>query len=653
MNRLDAGTKGFAGSGIDRSRQIRFRLDGRLISGFAGDTVLTAALATGIDTLGEHQGMPVALLPAAAPAIAHASHSANLQRALPMARTPVFDGAEFVTLNRGRSGPLARLFQPGRTLGLDLDGGQTLERPWRAVAGQPTPKQDLVIVGAGVAGLSAALAASRAGLGVTLLESAWHLGGNSALFGTQEGEDSPEQAMARLSRDVEAADGITVLKGTHAFAMRPGLVRAHAVEIGDGVAFGRVIDIEAERIILSTGSIERLPLFAGNRLPGVIGALDAYELGRLYGVWPGRAAVLATGSNAAYRVSLAASDAGIAINRLLDPRPDPNSRFIAFTRAHGMRHSTASVVASVSQLRTGNSIAVHLDPPDSTVLTADRLIVCGGWQPDLTLWHVAGGRSAWHGGHHRLEAVGTLDGVVLAGSAAGYFTRRAAIRSGADAVDLLLGRRRKPVDDPVIEPLYETPDAAAFVAPAGEAPAPTYLDGGPGLLRRPTPPPRRLGGLLPPRKATGLTVLSEAAQPLPLTAVAAGVDLGLIPAEAAGAVAQERVALVPLARIVAKAETRAEATAHDVTTVPDYLRGRFGADTRLALVMPADARRLEPGVLIHTSSDIADPVRAVGVVLRQSDKGALALVDGQVLSLGRPVSLRAGAQVLSARLEPA
>ena len=81
--------------------------------------------------------------------------------------------------------------------------------------------------------------------------------------------------------------------------------------------------------------------------------------------------------------------------------------------------------------------------------------------------------------------------VVLAGSAAGYFTRRAAIRSGADAVDLLLGRRRKPVDDPVIEPLYETPDAAAFVAPAGEAPAPTYLDGGPGLLRRPTPPPRR------------------------------------------------------------------------------------------------------------------------------------------------------------------
>ena len=47
-NRLPAGTaRGFGGSAIDRSHPLQFRLDGRLISGFAGDTVLSAALACG------------------------------------------------------------------------------------------------------------------------------------------------------------------------------------------------------------------------------------------------------------------------------------------------------------------------------------------------------------------------------------------------------------------------------------------------------------------------------------------------------------------------------------------------------------------------------------------------------------------------------
>ena len=48
------------GSVVDRSRPLQFQLDGRLVSGFAGDTVLSALLASGVDTIGQRGGGPLA-----------------------------------------------------------------------------------------------------------------------------------------------------------------------------------------------------------------------------------------------------------------------------------------------------------------------------------------------------------------------------------------------------------------------------------------------------------------------------------------------------------------------------------------------------------------------------------------------------------------
>src|SRR5690606_30002549 len=142
---------------------------------------------------------------------------------------------------------------------------------------------------------------------------------------------------------------------------------------------------------------------------------------------------------------------------------------------------------------------------------------------------------------------GGLDGIALAGSAAGYFTRRGCIESGRDAIDALLGRPRAPVQDPVIDPIHESPDAPATITEPPDDAAPAFLDSGREFLQRPARPPRTWTSIFrrhPPR--SGLVALSEAPQPLAIGDVAAGVDLGLIPPDAAGIVAQERVALVPL-----------------------------------------------------------------------------------------------------------
>lgn len=625
--------RGLAGRFIDRDRPVQFRLDGRAISGYAGDTVLSAVLATGIDILGRHRGQPVGLSHRASAIISHASLANDPQRAMPMSRTPAVEGAEFVTIGRKSKG-WSRFFG-GRTLGLPLDRPHVLDRPWRSVTGSTEPLTDLLVIGGGVAGLSAALAGARAGLRVTLVEATPALGGQSGLFGTQDGEDSPEQSMTRLSAEVRAQDAITVLLRAEAYALRPGRVRIHQVDMASGVPKARVADLDARHIVIATGSLERLPIFTGNRLPGVMGTLEAYELAVRYGVWGGGSALFATVSNPAYRLAMLARDAGIAVPRIIDGRPAPASRFIEFSRAYGMIQATGSLPARAEPTRAGG-LVVDSGKGGATV-TVDRLIVCGGWQPDLTLWHVAGGGSRWSSEHHRLDAVGVIEGIAIAGSAAGWTTRRGAIQSGADAIDLLLGRPRRPVDELRIDPIYESPDGPCPVAEATDG-AETYLDSDAQLLRRPRRSSRGWRDLLrPARRRSGITALSEAPQPLTISEVAAAVDLELFPKDAAGVVAQERVALVPLAH--AADEPEAELVPIADQEIPDFLAGRF-AHAVVQRIETAEQRRLEPGTLIHRSADVSQPLMAIGVVLRQVNAVTYALLAGPALPAGTVVSVR-------------
>jgi len=639
------------GSAIDRGRPLQFRLDGRLISGFAGDTVLTAALASGIDGAGRRDGASLALSARHAPAISFAALAGDRQRALPMERTPATDGADYLTnARKGNGNPVARLLRRhGRSLDIDLDRPDALARPWLGMPAAAGPEADLVVVGGGVAGMSAALAGARRGLRVVLAEASPRLGGKARFFGTQDGEETPGEAIARLAAAVAEADAIAVLTHAEVFALRPGVARLHQVEMLDGTPAGRIIDLRARHIVLATGALERLPLFPGNRLPGVMGTLEAFELAQFYSIWPGASALVATSSSPAYRLAMLAADAGVAVPRIVDARPRPQSRFIEFSKAYGITLAAGTVIAAAAAAPKGRGLVAmprlsmegfsRPEPP----IAVDRLLVGGGWQPDLTLWHMAGGESVWNAAGARLEPRHGPSGIALAGSAAGWLSRSACLASGGDAVDMLLGRKRQPVEDRLIDPIYETPDAPA---PIGDEPddttQPAFLDGGWRHIERPRKRVSRWPGWLPfaPR-APGWS-LADMPQPLDIADIAAGVQLGAIPAASAGIVAQERVSMVA----VESGEDAPDDSTAPLPLPPAYLAGRYEGAT-LWLVAPDDARRLDVGALIYPDADETDPLKAIGVVVRIVGDKAVALIAG---SAGQTASMREPGRAVGIKL---
>jgi sarcosine oxidase subunit alpha len=623
-NRLPADAPhGLGGAEIDRTRPLRFRLNGRTIEGFAGDTVLSATLAAGIQIAGRHGDEAVALDESFGPLV-----QLGKDTVLPMDRTPALDGLELTTIGARRD-PIAssgllgvfrhRLVGPARTLNHRFGDVPLPLPPWQEAAPVETLTVDFAIIGGGVAGLSAAAAAAAAGKSAVLVERNARVGGNIGYFGAVDGEDSPAATVATLAGKL--GPDITVLTHAEAFAVSGTSVQVHQVTVEGGRPGWRVVSIAARHIVLASGAVERLPIFPGNRSPGIVGGLAAYQRAVRFGVWPGRRALFTTPHSFAYRLALHAADAGVEVQRIVDARIAPLSRFVDFAKASGITLASALAPSHAEPLERNHpglrvGFAVNMDAisQGSTAIETDQLVASGGWQPDILLWLRSGGPARWDAANGWLAAEGALPGISLAGSAAGWRSNSAAIASGKAAVLAVLGKPAPPIVDKVIDPAFETPDAHTSVAPfRPQAKGNTYLDRGFSLVTR--------------RAAAaskhGVSGIATRAVQLSLGDIAAAVDIAAIAPRDAGPVAAERCGLASQVSDTGwQVPTAAPAASEDVPAPPAYLTGRFGDKPQAWAVSAADARRFGPGCLVFENSHTTDPLKAVGVTYAPPKPGA-------------------------------
>ncbi|MEO7222387.1 MAG: FAD-dependent oxidoreductase, partial [Devosia sp.] len=271
-NRLPAdAAHEFGGIALDRSKPLSFKLNGVRIEGFAGDTVLSAVLAAGIDGYGRLGDIPLGLTGQFAPLAA-----GKVGEPLPIDRLPAAEDLDLTT-----SGKRQFSVRRGPTLGHIIDG--IPEAPWLRQKPETTLTTDLLVIGGGVAGLAAADAAANAGRTVVLVERRPWLGGDARYFGPVGDEASPETITTDLIARTGSSPKITIMTNAEVFALHGTSARIHRIADGRGT----VTAVTAHRLVLATGSLQRLPVFAGNRLPGVTSAIAAYHLAKRYGVVPG------------------------------------------------------------------------------------------------------------------------------------------------------------------------------------------------------------------------------------------------------------------------------------------------------------------------------------------------------------------------------
>ena len=189
---------------------------------------------------------------------------------------------------------------------------------------------DVLVVGAGPAGLMAALAAGRSGARVILVDEQPELGG--ALL--SEPVDHPGAAWLRsVAAELETCPELRVLTRTTAFGYYDhnflGLLERVTDHLPADAAphlpRQRLWKVRARQVVLATGALERPLVFAENDRPGIMLASAARTYVNRYAVRPGRRAVVFTNNDSAYRTALDLLRAGVGVS-VIDLRADPHGQ---------------------------------------------------------------------------------------------------------------------------------------------------------------------------------------------------------------------------------------------------------------------------------------------------------------------------------------
>jgi sarcosine oxidase subunit alpha len=437
-----------SGGRIDRGRTLRFRFDGRDYEGHPGETLASALLANGVRLLARsfkfHRprgifsaGMeePSTLVQLgdepnrrATDIALHDGLVATGQHAWPGLR---FDLGAAV-------GWFAPLFPAGFYYKIFFLSPALWRRAWepllRRMAGlgraprEPDPARydkththcDVLVIGAGPAGLAAALAAGRTGARVILADADHELGGSTL---RRPGQIDAAW-IGRAAAELTALPDTRVLTETTIFGRYDGNYLL-AAERGD---HPRLWHIRARRVVLATGALERLLVFPGNDRPGVMLASAAETYVNRYAVAPGRRTVLFTNNDHAYHTASALQAAGVFVAAIVDLRVAPGASLadILLYAGHAVIRTSGS-----RQLRR---VTIRpLAGGKATRIDCDLLAVSGGWNPAVHLFAQAQGMLRYDEPLAAFVPDATDPAIDPVGAARGSFDLAACLAEGAEA----------------------------------------------------------------------------------------------------------------------------------------------------------------------------------------------------------------------------
>ncbi|MCP4766447.1 MAG: sarcosine oxidase subunit alpha family protein [Gammaproteobacteria bacterium] len=428
------------GGRVDREQEIEFTFNGRHYTGLVGDTLCSALLANGVHMVGRswkyHRPRGVV---SAGPEEPNALFQLEKgSRTIPNARGtqvelyPSLDASsvncwpsldfDMLSINSWFSrlmpaGFYYKTFMWPKSMWLKYEHFIRKASGLGVAPSEPDPDRyehshrhcDVLVAGGGVAGLSAALVAARAGARVIIADEQAEFGGLTLASQAQIDNVAAAGWIDDAVAELRAMEDVTLLPRSTVFGYHDYNFLTINQRLSDHLPlaerFGgreKLWQIRAHQVVLATGAAERPLIFANNDRPGIMLASAVSTYTNRYAVKPGNRAVVFTNNDSAYQSALDLKAAGVEVAALVDVRKDSSSEIANTVRSAGIEVLNGSVVVDTAGRKHLRSVQVMRLSADGSSVSGDRksfncdlLAISGGWSPVVHLNAQSGARPVW------------------------------------------------------------------------------------------------------------------------------------------------------------------------------------------------------------------------------------------------------------------
>jgi sarcosine oxidase subunit alpha len=449
---------------IDRAKPLTFEFEGRAIEGFDGDTIASALAANeqwmlsrsfkyhrprGILTMAGQDANTLVQLPEEPSCLADKYPARHGLKVMGQNYFGSFDN------DMARLVELAHRFLPVGFYYKTFNEKKASWKFWepivRAMAGlgKIDPKADfhhsyydkkylfadVAVIGGGPAGLAAARAAADAGAEVILVEENEALGGSLGYARFDAKGERGSRVLDDLVRNVEGRQNLSIMTG----AICSGYFADHWLPVIKG---NRFYKLRAKSVVIATGSLEQPAVFRNNDLPGVMMASAAQRLIRLYGVRPGRKAVILAANDDAYGAALDLLDAGTEVVAIADLRAGVSSsplaaaakaRGIVIHHGHGISEALYAKKTHISGAVLAPVAGEGKFGKGGAQVACDLILMSVGFSPAGQILHHAGAKFGYCHASNMFQPVETPQGVHAAGSVNNTYDLDAVLADGRRA----------------------------------------------------------------------------------------------------------------------------------------------------------------------------------------------------------------------------
>jgi sarcosine oxidase, subunit alpha len=474
MNQLNRTGRG---SHIDRTKPINFIFNGKPYTGFQGDTVASALLANdvaivarswkyhrprGIVSCGVEEPNALLQLEEGAATIPNArATEVELYEGLRASSVNCWPSVNFDLM---AVNSLFSRFMPAgfyyKTFMWPKSFWMKYEHFIRKASGlgiapsTPDPAHyskrdvhcDVLVVGAGPAGLAAALAAGRSGARVILAHEQHEFGGSLLGSGSIIDDQCADAWIAKAVAELKGMQEVRLLARSTVFGYHDHNFLTICERLTDHLPLAqrsgareRLWRVRAKQVVLATGAIERPLVFSNNDRPGIMLASAVSTYANRYGVVPGSKVVIFTNNDSAYQSAFDLADAGVAVSAIVDARANPGGYLPAFARRKGIEIIAGAVVVDTRGRQRLNGIELMaLDAAGNQVtgskrhLACDLLAMSGGWSPVVHLHAQSGGKPRFDEAKACFVPDVSVQAERSAGACNGSFALPDCLREGAE-----------------------------------------------------------------------------------------------------------------------------------------------------------------------------------------------------------------------------